>query len=451
MQERKRTLLQRLAEAILNLFGWRIAIEQMPPERAVIVGAHHTSAWDVPIALLLLVATGTSFALIVKKEMFVGPLGWILRSLNCIPIDRSKRNSFVQQMVEALRGPRPVRIALGPEGTRKKTRYWKTGFYYMALGANVPMSFGYADYPRRIVGFGPTLTPSGDIQADMEIIRAFYRNIVARHPECQSDMELELAPAPAAEPRPIPVITAPRPGRLRAARDYTAGALTVLARLPVAAIAWPIRRPRTFFAAPRPMSQHLALAIARLVGWKLKMEQVPPEHCVIIGAPHTTGWDLLLAVLLRYGINIPFQWMAKDELFVGPLGWLLRSVGGIPVNRRQRNNLVDQMVERLKQPASLRLAIAPEGTRVKSRYWKSGFYYMATGAGVPIVLGYADYARREVGLGPLLHPSGDLAADIHVIARFYADKTGKFPDRQSTIEVAPLTIADEATSAQNPD
>ncbi len=238
MNNRKRTVLQRFAEAILNLFGWKLEIEQMPPERAVLIGAHHTSAWDVPLALLLLIATGTSFALIVKKEQFVGPLGWLLRALKCVPIDRSKRNNFVQQIVEILQGPVPIRIGLGPEGTRHKTRYWKTGFYYMALGAGVPISFGYVDYPRRIVGFGPTIMPSGDIEADMAIIRAFYSKVAGKYPEKQSDIQIA--------PPGIVDELRPKLGRKQPAfqgiplREY----MTLMTRLPVAVMVGPRLRAR---------------------------------------------------------------------------------------------------------------------------------------------------------------------------------------------------------------
>jgi 1-acyl-sn-glycerol-3-phosphate acyltransferase len=182
------------------------------------------------------------------------------------------------------------------------------------------------------------------------------------------------------------------------------------------------------------VSQRIGLAIARAVGWEVHV-QPPPARCVIVGAPHTSGWDLPLTLLLMLAGNLKLRWVGKDSLFRSPLGFLLRGLGGIPVNRRSRNAFVEQMVAALRSSDSLMVAILPEGTRRAARQWKTGFYYIALGAGVPIVLGYADYRRKIVGLGPALHPTGDIEADFEVIRTFYSGIVGKHPKRQGAIQI----------------
>ena len=183
------------------------------------------------------------------------------------------------------------------------------------------------------------------------------------------------------------------------------------------------------------VSQHIGLAIAAVAGWRVQVPQPPPARCVIVGAPHTSSWDLPLTLLLMLAAGLRLRWIAKDTLFRGPLGWLLRALGGIPLNRRVRENFVEQMVTAFRASESLRLAISPEGTRRDAPHWKTGFYYIALGAGVPIVLGYADYRRRVVGLGPTLHPTGDLRADFESIRAFYRGIIGKHPERQGAIRI----------------
>jgi len=188
------------------------------------------------------------------------------------------------------------------------------------------------------------------------------------------------------------------------------------------------------------MPQRIGLLIAAAAGWKLALDQAPPARCVIIGAPHTSSWDLALTLLLMLAAGLRLRWVGKASLFHGPLGWLLRALGGLPVQRAARTNFVDQMVAAFAATDALQIAILPEGTRGRAAYWKTGFYYIALGAGVPIVMGYADYRRKLVGLGPTLYPSGDLAADFAAIRAFYNGIAGKHPEHQGAIQ---LREADE--------
>jgi 1-acyl-sn-glycerol-3-phosphate acyltransferase len=180
----------------------------------------------------------------------------------------------------------------------------------------------------------------------------------------------------------------------------------------------------------------LAKFLLRVSGWRT---QVIPPHTssyVLIGAPHTTNWDFLLALVLIIVEGIPMRIMGKDTLFRWPLGIFMRSIGAIPVNRRERTSMVDQLAQKFSQDPDLVIAIAPEGTRSKVHYWRSGFYYIALKANVPIVMGYLDHGTKTVGLGPSLKPTGDINADFEVIREFYRDKIGKYPHKQGPIELA---------------
>ena len=141
---------------------------------------------------------------------------------------------------------------------------------------------------------------------------------------------------------------------------------------------------------------------------------------VLIGAPHTSNWDLpnALAAGLHYGVGI--HWMGKDSIFKWPFGGLMRWMGGIPVDRSKRNNAVTQMVEIFNAAEELIVVIPPEGTRSEVERWKSGFYHIAVGAKVPIVMAFMDYNRREVGIKGVFYPTGDYDADVAKIQAVYA-------------------------------
>ena len=181
------------------------------------------------------------------------------------------------------------------------------------------------------------------------------------------------------------------------------------------------------------LTQRIGRAIAAAAGWKVDVPEPPPARCVIVGAPHTSNWDLVLTLLLMLAAGFRLRWVGKDTLFRGPFGWILRRLGGIPIDRRTTKNFVEQMVEAFRSRESLRIGVSPEGTRSHATHWRTGFYYIAVGAGVPVVLGYADYRRRIVGLGPTLHPTGDIEADFELIRRFYAGIVGRHPERQGVV------------------
>lgn len=181
--------------------------------------------------------------------------------------------------------------------------------------------------------------------------------------------------------------------------------------------------------------QKLARFLLRLFGWELKVAPPPSRKYVLIGAPHTSNWDFVVGLLALWGARIRARWLGKKELFKPPLGLLMRLLGGIPVDRSRRSNLVDQVAEILAREEEIAILITPEGTRGKAPYWRTGFYHMALKAGVPIALGYADFRRKEVGIGAYLWPTGDLRRDFEAIRAFYQDKTGLRPEKQGPIRI----------------
>ena len=180
--------------------------------------------------------------------------------------------------------------------------------------------------------------------------------------------------------------------------------------------------------------QKLARFLLRLFGWELKVAPPPSRKYVLIGAPHTSNWDFVVGLLALWGARIRARWLGKKELFKPPLGYLMRALGGIPVDRSRREGLVDQVAEIFRRE-EIAILITPEGTRGKAPDWRTGFYYMALKAGVPIALGYADFRRKEVGIGGYLYPTGDIRRDFAAIRAFYQDKTGLRPEKQGPIRI----------------
>lgn len=176
--------------------------------------------------------------------------------------------------------------------------------------------------------------------------------------------------------------------------------------------------------------KYLAQTLLATAGWTIHNE-VPPDldKFVVIGAPHTSNWDFVLTLAVAATVDIEFSWVGKHTLFRGPYGPLMRRLGGISVDRRKSQGTVQQLAEKLRVADQMALVIAPEGTRSRSGRWKSGFYHIAREAGVPIVMGFVDYARRQAGLGPTIDAVAakrDVEAELQA---FYGDKTGLYPDQ----------------------
>lgn len=177
-------------------------------------------------------------------------------------------------------------------------------------------------------------------------------------------------------------------------------------------------------------------AFLSAMGWQLHGAPPDAPQYVVIAAPHTSNWDLLfmLAVGLSYGVRV--SWFGKASLFRGPVGYASRALGGVRVDRGTGNNQVEQAVRLFAERRRLVLAVPPEGTRGRTRYWRTGFYYIALGARVPIVLGFLDYARKVGGVGGVVMPTGSIDVDMREISGFYEAVTGKHPTQQGAVTIA---------------
>ena len=175
----------------------------------------------------------------------------------------------------------------------------------------------------------------------------------------------------------------------------------------------------------------------RLAGWKLEgalPEGVP--KAVVVAAPHTTNWDMPHMLAVAFSLGVRVSWLGKKQLFRWPFGGFMEVLGGVPVDRRAPQGLVGQCIEAFDEAEGLMLVIPPSGTRGRAERWKSGFYHIAAGARVPILLSFLDYGRRVGGLGPAIMPSGDISADMDQIRAFYAGVTAAYPEKTSEMRLA---------------
>ena len=193
----------------------------------------------------------------------------------------------------------------------------------------------------------------------------------------------------------------------------------------------------------RGFAPWLCAMLLRVARWKVVLARPVPARCVVIFYPHTSNWDTAIGLCMKFMAGLSIRFAGKDTLFAVPLlGPLLVRWGGVPVNRRERTGFIDEMTALFRRNGEFRLAIAPEGTRSRAPYRKSGFYHLARAANVPLALGFIDYPRREVGVGAYLDLTGDRAADMARIRTFYAGKCGRHPGNQG-----PVCLRDEAPAA----
>ena len=173
------------------------------------------------------------------------------------------------------------------------------------------------------------------------------------------------------------------------------------------------------------------------MGWRSVLVAPPAPKGVIVVYPHTSNWDFIVGMLYKIGVGLPVRWMGKDSLFRWPLRRLLLQLGGIPINRREHSGFVDALLAEFTSSEWMWLAIAPEGTRSHTDHWKSGFYRIAVAGGLPLALGYIDYATRTVGIDTYLRLSGDPTNDFVRIREFYAGKRGRWPANEGDIRLRP--------------
>ncbi len=178
------------------------------------------------------------------------------------------------------------------------------------------------------------------------------------------------------------------------------------------------------------MSPRLARWILRMTGWQIEGD-IPSEirKYVVIAAPHTSWWDFPLGLLARAALGREIHFIGKKSLFRPPLGWFMRWLGGVPADRSISRNLVDQVVEIFNARDAFAIALAPEGTRAPVRQFRTGFYYIARGAGVPVICATLDYFHKTVTFSTPFYPTDDPAADLKSLWDHFRGVPGKVPEK----------------------
>lgn len=175
-----------------------------------------------------------------------------------------------------------------------------------------------------------------------------------------------------------------------------------------------------------------------VTGWTAVGEFPPDKKFVLVGAHHTSNWDFLFGMGAIFIYRLKASWMGKDALFKWPLGFFMRLLGGMAIDRKSQHGVVEQIAEQLKKADHLVIMLAADGTRKKMEYWKSGFYWIAHKAQVPIVCGYLDYANKRACIGLSFVPTGNVKQDMDRIRDFYKDVKGRVREKQT-----PVRLSDE--------
>ncbi len=180
-----------LARAILRLGGWRIEGAKPVVEKYVLVAAPHTSNWDFLWMICMAYALRIRVSWLGKDALFTPLIGWFFKLLGGIPVDRSAPSDLVSRLASRFASSSDLVLLIPVEGTRGHAPYWKSGFYHIALAAQVPVVLGFLDYVKRTGGFGPTLVPTGEVASDMDVPRGFYAGIAGKFPALASPVRLK--------------------------------------------------------------------------------------------------------------------------------------------------------------------------------------------------------------------------------------------------------------------
>lgn len=183
--------------------------------------------------------------------------------------------------------------------------------------------------------------------------------------------------------------------------------------------------------------QRLALRMLNLFGWKVRYKPLPGRHGVAIVYPHTSNWDFVVGLLGKWALGLPFRWLGKESLFRGPWAGIMRSWGGVAVERGASTGATQRLAEKMRESDWFWLALAPEGTRSYRPHLRSGFYHLAVMAKVPLVIVYLDYPNKELGVVDTVRLTGDQETDMAAIAAAYKGHLGKHPELAAPITLAP--------------
>lgn len=166
----------------------------------------------------------------------------------------------------------------------------------------------------------------------------------------------------------------------------------------------------------------------RLMRWRIAGELPRIPRYVLIVAPHTSNDDFFVGLAAKFALGLKAKWLGKHSIFVGPIGWMLRALGGIPVDRARADGTVEAVLDQLRASTTFVLALSPEGTRKRTEGWKTGFYRIATAGGVPIVPVCFDWSTRTIGLMPPFQPTGDAAGDIRTLRGLFVKRMARHPE-----------------------
>nr|WP_298144155.1 lysophospholipid acyltransferase family protein [uncultured Pseudomonas sp.] len=182
------------------------------------------------------------------------------------------------------------------------------------------------------------------------------------------------------------------------------------------------------YLPPNPLAEALGHGVLKLMGWRIEGELPKLDKFIVIGAHHTSNWDFVVFIAFKFILRLNARWFGKHTIFRWPFGRLLRGWGGIPIRRDRQVNTVELAIQAFREHRQFVLVLSPEGTRKKVVRWKTGFYHIALGANVPLVLGALDYRNKRVVIGPIFWPSGDETADLKKIFEFYRPFIPKKPE-----------------------
>ena len=181
-----------------------------------------------------------------------------------------------------------------------------------------------------------------------------------------------------------------------------------------------------------------ALRVLQLFGWRVRFRPLPGPRGIVVVYPHTSNWDFPIGLFAKWALDLPFRWLAKDSLFRGPLGKVMRYLGGEPVDRSTTSGTIERQAQRMLAADWYWLAITPEATRSYRPNWRSGFYHLALAARVPLLLVYIDYPSKVLGVVDHLYLTGDRDADMAAIAAVYAGHQGLHPE-----DAAPIVLSEK--------
>lgn len=179
---------------------------------------------------------------------------------------------------------------------------------------------------------------------------------------------------------------------------------------------------------------NIARCILKLLGWKVSITTPNFPKSIICVAPHTSNWDFILGELAIRSVNRKSGFLMKEAWFFFPLGSFFKAIGGIPVPRKKGSSLVESIVHKFNKSQEMTLAVTPEGTRKRTKKWRTGFLYIAIDAKIPIQLAYIDFKKKEMGINKYFIPSQDVDIELQQIKNYYKGYTGKYPEKFSTDE-----------------